>query len=102
MSQGTSAQSAAKVVRAAYKRWRDGEEAELWKEAVERKKAATKRQGKDKTKRGKKGRKKQARWSSNKEKRQLTQNIERSKMLMEEGQLSRAAKALISNGMDHD
>ena len=97
--QGAMAQSAAKE---ACKRWRDGQEAELWREAVERKKVAAKRQEKDKAKRSKRGRRRQVEVVEDKEKKQLTRNIERSKMLIEEGQLSRAAKALVSEGMDQD
>ena len=82
----SSGRSAAQVVREACRRWRSGEAASLWKEAVKGQRAPPK-----------KGRKKAGNVDPlSQEKR----NARRASALIQEGQLSRAAKALVSRGMD--
>ena len=77
-------QSASKVVRAACKKWREGKAAELWEEAKGKKEAP------------KKGRKRKEKETPT----QLERNVQRATRLAEEGQLGRAAKALVSKGCD--
>jgi hypothetical protein len=92
---GATGQSAAKLVRAACRRWLDGEAVELWQEEVGRKK----KQAKAKEK-GKRGRKKKQAQTEELLRTNQQRNIDRAKMLVAENQLSRAAQALISRGMD--
>ena len=79
-------QSASKEVRAACKKWKEGKAAELWEEAMGKKEAP------------KKGRKKKEKEKPT----QLERNFQRATKLAEEGQLGRAAKALVSKGVDLD
>ena len=88
-----TAQSFAAEVKLRIQRWRQGEVGELWKEAVKAVKAQKK--GADK-----KGRRKKDRVAETAEEKQTKQNAERSTKLMQEGQFSRAAKALTSRGID--
>ena len=79
-------QSASKEVRAACKKWKEGKAAELWEEAKGKKEAP------------KKGRKRKEKEKPT----QLERNVQRATRLAEEGQLGRAAKALVSKGVDLD
>ena len=83
---GYTAQSHAQVIRALIRRWRNGEEAQLWQEALKRRRTSPQ------TGRGK-------RKPSDREKTQQERNVERAAMLLQEGQYSRAAKALVSRGI---
>ena len=67
-------------------RWRDGKAAELWGEVIEKKKVP------------KQGRKRKQR--EKEEPTQLERNVQRATRLAGEGQLGRAAKALVSRGVD--
>ena len=89
------AQSAAKVIKAACRKWREGKIVELWQEALMLKRKV----GKEKLKKRKK-KKKQAEHALGEERTQVTRNRERATELAQEGQLSRAAKALVSRGVD--
>ena len=68
-------------------RWRQGE---LWKEAVKAQKKGV----------GKKGKRKKNSVGETEEEKQTKQNAMRSTKLVQEGQFSRAAKALTSRGID--
>ena len=85
--QGYTATSHAQVIRAACRRWRNGEAAALWQEALKRRRKPTPSKGRGRS-------------QTREEPTQETKNLERAAMLLQEGQFSRAAKALISRGMD--
>ena len=90
-------QSAAQVIKAACRKWREGKIVELWQEALQLKRKV----GKEQLKKRKK-KKKQAERVLGEERTQATRNKERATELVQEGQLSRAAKALVSRGVDLD
>ena len=81
------AYSMARLVRERLRRWRAGEYSVLWQEAVNLTKVPKK-----------KGRKRKGEEEKSQEKR----NAQRAASLIQEGQLSRAAKALVSLGLDQD
>jgi hypothetical protein len=85
-----TAQSFAAEVRLRIQRWRNGEEGALWREAVKAQKA------------GKKGRRKKGKKVETDEERQDKENAMRATKLVQEGQFSRAAKALVSRGIDQN
>ena len=87
--QGYQAQSHAQVVRAACRRWRNGEVAALWAEAKKRAKGP-------RTGGGRRARGREA------EPTQEQKNLKRVATLLQEGQFSRASKALISRGIDQN
>ena len=86
-----TAQSYAAEVRVRIQRWRNGEAGALWREAVKAQKAG------QKGKRKKKGRRVQTDEES-----QDQENAIRAMKLVQEGQYSRAAKALVSRGIDQN
>ena len=96
--QGVTAQSAAQEVRTACRRWRNGEAVELWQEAVVRARRRVNMAGNDRgtARPGRRGRKKRQDVREEAERTQQARNIERAKTLLGEGQLSRAASALVS------
>ena len=85
--QGTAGgRSAAQRVKNACHRWRNGEASSLWKEATQESKVQ------------RRGRRRKAQAPPTLEE----SNARRAKMLAQEGQLSRAAQALVSIGMESD
>ena len=85
-----TAQSYAAEVRLRIQRWRNGEAGALWREGVKAQKA------------GRKGKKKKGRRVETDEERQDKENAIRATKLVQEGQFSRAAKALVSRGIDQN
>ena len=108
--QGLNARSMVQEVRAACKKWRQGAIGELWQEAKMLVKAGRKQEEKNRKKKKKKARQRAGRGQVDQGSReeeeqeesqqQKRRNAERASVLVEEGQLSRAAKALISRGID--
>ena len=86
----TPEQSASKDVKSACKRWREGKAVELWEEAIGRMSAKTKGRGRPRKRR-------------EKEEGEPTLeeiNARRAARFCQEGQLGRAAQALVSRGVD--
>ena len=88
--------SLAQVVRAACRKWRDGKAAELWREATGgREEVATEGGGAPRRRRISRKQREQEQEATQEER-----NARRAKVLLQENQLARAARALVSRGVD--